>query len=275
VSVEDLEEKLCGIQGVSSVDVVSFVNASEAEIVDKKEKNDSHTVQTVHTDSELSDEKKKHSTVIVNKSSVVLDIAPEDIDVDLDDLENGVTAIQMNGLTWKKFERIDIAYGIKKLRGQCLVVDSLVSVDELVDKLSSMNGVQSVDIFSFVNASEAGGDGNVDKAKKDKGQKKKGNSNTTNSVIKDVSPKSMVLFDVMPSDVDVDMEGLEERVRGVVKEGLIWKGSDIVDVAYGIKKLRIRCQVVDSKVSVDDLSTELSGFDIVQSVDIVSFVNDT
>lgn len=45
--------------------------------------------------------------------------------------------------------RIPIAYGIEKLRIMSAVVDDLVSVDDLMEKIEEVENVQSVDIFSF------------------------------------------------------------------------------------------------------------------------------
>lgn len=43
-------------------------------------------------------------------------------------------------------------------------------------------------------------------------------------------------------------------------------------MAFGINKLQIVCVIEDAKVSVDDISEKIEGFeDFVQSVDIASF----
>ena len=45
-----------------------------------------------------------------------------------------------------------------------------------------------------------------------------------------------------------------------------------VPIGYGISKLQIMCTVEDLKVSVDDLTEKIEGFeDHVQSVDIAAF----
>jgi len=90
-----------------------------------------------------------------------------------------------------------------------------------------------------------------------------------------VNNRSSIVFDIMPNDIDVNMDELENNTRNIAQDGLTWKNSEVLDVAYGIKKLRIRCQVVDDKVSVDDLEERLGEMDLVQSVTILSFVNDT
>lgn len=44
------------------------------------------------------------------------------------------------------------------------------------------------------------------------------------------------------------MKLVEEKVRSVQADGLVWGASKLVPVAYGIKALQITCVVVDDKV---------------------------
>lgn len=67
------------------------------------------------------------------------------------------------------------------------------------------------------------------------------------------------------------MKALEETVRGLEKDGLLWGASKLVAVGFGIKKLQINLVIEDEKVSVDDLQDEIANFeDYVQSSDVVS-----
>ncbi|KAJ3280726.1 hypothetical protein HDU79_011422 [Rhizoclosmatium sp. JEL0117] len=84
--------------------------------------------------------------------------------------------------------------------------------------------------------------------------------------------KSMVILDVKPWDDETDMKALEESVRGIAMEGLVWGTSKLVAIGYGIKKLQITAVVEDDKVGVDDLSDQIQAFeDYCQSVDVASF----
>ncbi|KAK1433910.1 hypothetical protein QVD17_10828 [Tagetes erecta] len=89
------------------------------------------------------------------------------------------------------------------------------------------------------------------------------------------SGKSSVLMDVKPWDDETDMKKLEEAVRSVQMEGLLWGASKLVPVGYGIKKLQIMLTIVDDLVSVDSLIeerlTEEPINEYVQSCDIVAF----
>ncbi|CAN6294764.1 unnamed protein product [Urochloa humidicola] len=89
------------------------------------------------------------------------------------------------------------------------------------------------------------------------------------------SGKSSVLLDVKPWDDETDMQKLEEAVRSVKMEGLLWGASKLVPVGYGIKKMQIMMTIVDDLVSVDSLIedhlyTEPAN-EYIQSCDIVAF----
>uniref|UniRef100_T1JM91 Elongation factor 1-beta n=1 Tax=Strigamia maritima TaxID=126957 RepID=T1JM91_STRMM len=87
-----------------------------------------------------------------------------------------------------------------------------------------------------------------------------------------VIAKSSVVLDVKPWDDETDMKIMEQKVRTIQTDGLIWGVSKLVPVGYGIHKLQIGCVVEDEKVSIDWLSEEIQQFeDIVQSVDIAAF----
>ncbi|XP_068953024.1 elongation factor 1-delta isoform X2 [Petaurus breviceps papuanus] len=84
--------------------------------------------------------------------------------------------------------------------------------------------------------------------------------------------KSSILLDVKPWDDETDMAKLEECVRSIQLDGLVWGGSKLVPVGYGIRKLQIQCVVEDDKVGTDILEEEITKFeDYVQSVDIAAF----
>jgi len=56
------------------------------------------------------------------------------------------------------------------------------------------------------------------------------------------------------------MKALEEAVRGIEKDGLVWGASKLAPVGFGIKKLQINLVVEDAKVSLDELRTSPVGF---------------
>ena len=83
--------------------------------------------------------------------------------------------------------------------------------------------------------------------------------------------KSIVTMDVKPWDDETDMKELENSVRSIEKDGLVWGGSQLVAIGFGIKKLQINMVIEDDKISLDELQEEIAEFeDYVQSSDIVS-----
>jgi len=86
-----------------------------------------------------------------------------------------------------------------------------------------------------------------------------------------VIAKTSVLFDVKPWDDETDMEAMKEAVKTVEMDGLVWGATKLVPVGYGINKLQIMCTVEDEKVSIEELSEIMEGFeDYVQSVDVAA-----
>ncbi|CAL8288412.1 unnamed protein product [Lota lota] len=84
--------------------------------------------------------------------------------------------------------------------------------------------------------------------------------------------KSSILLDVKPWDDETDMAKLEECVRTIQMDGLLWGQSKLVPVGYGIRKLQIGCVVEDDKVGTDILEERITAFeDYVQSMDVAAF----
>jgi len=52
-----------------------------------------------------------------------------------------------------------------------------------------------------------------------------------------------VTLEVKPWDDETDMKALEESVRSIEQEGLLWGASTLVAVGYGIFKLQINLVV--------------------------------
>jgi len=89
---------------------------------------------------------------------------------------------------------------------------------------------------------------------------------------KEVIAKSSVLFDVKPWDDTTDLKLMEEKVREIQMEGLLWGASKLVEVAFGVKKLTINAVIVDDLVSTEDIEEQITAHeDLVQSVDIAAF----
>lgn len=74
-----------------------------------------------------------------------------------------------------------------------------------------------------------------------------------------------------PTDDETDMKELEDTLRSIEMDGLVWGASKLVTIAFGVKKLQINLVVEDEKVSLDDLQGKIEeDEDHVQSTDVVS-----
>jgi len=94
--------------------------------------------------------KKSKKPALVAKSNVILDVKPWDDETDMAELEKVVRTIEMEGLLWGVSKLVPVGYGIKKLQINTVIVDDLVSVDELQEKIEAFEDfVQSVDIAAF------------------------------------------------------------------------------------------------------------------------------
>jgi elongation factor 1-beta len=95
------------------------------------------------------------------------------------------------------------------------------------------------------------------------------------SIKKKESGKSSVLLEVKPWDDETDMQKLEETVRSIKMDGLLWGASKLIPVGYGIKKLQIMMTIEDDLVSVDNLIEDYltvePANEYIQSCDIVAF----
>lgn len=84
-----------------------------------------------------------------------------------------------------------------------------------------------------------------------------------------LAAKSVVTMDVKPWDDETDMKELEKSVRSIEMDGLVWGGSKLVPVGYGVSKLQINLVIEDDKVGLDDLQDAIAEFeDYVQSSDV-------
>ncbi|TKY73633.1 Elongation factor 1-delta [Spatholobus suberectus] len=123
----------------------------------------------------------------------------------------------------------------------CLVAEAIATPQLLTRRLAAED--DDVDLFG-------------EETEKEKKAAKERAAVVKASTKKKESGKSSVLLDVKPWDDETDMKKLEESVRSVQMDGLLWCASKLVPVAYGIKKMQIKLTIVDDLVSVDNLIEE-------------------
>jgi len=131
----------------------------------------------------------------------------------------------------------------------------------------------SDDLFGDDSDEEEEEETQAEKAKREKMEEAKKKAMEAKAKPKKVViAKSEVVLDVKPWDDETNMKELEDNVKSIVMDGLVWGSSKLVPVGYGISKLRITCVVEDEKVSTDDIEDKIVGFeDHVQSMDIFAF----
>ncbi|MCS6767622.1 MAG: elongation factor 1-beta [Candidatus Nitrosocaldus sp.] len=75
---------------------------------------------------------------------------------------------------------------------------------------------------------------------------------------------------VMPADVDVNLDALVDRVRGVVPDGVQIKRYSKEPIAFGISALMLDMVMDEDTASTDSLEERLRGVDGVGEVEVVS-----
>uniref|UniRef100_A0A6G1SFC4 Elongation factor 1-beta n=1 Tax=Aceria tosichella TaxID=561515 RepID=A0A6G1SFC4_9ACAR len=129
-------------------------------------------------------------------------------------------------------------------------------------KAGPSGGDDDLDLFGSDDDEEAE-KAKAERAKQMEAQKKGGKPG--------VVAKSSIALDIKVWDDETDLKAIEQTVRSIEKEGLLWGSSQLIPVAFGMNKLRIVCVVEDEKVSVDWLTDKIEELELVQSTDIAAF----
>ena len=84
--------------------------------------------------------------------------------------------------------------------------------------------------------------------------------------------KSIIVFDIKGYEVDFDWNAYADKVRQIEFDGLTWLDShQVLDIAFGMKKLRMTCIVFDYVETEDIWEKIKEDEENIQNVDIVSF----
>ncbi|MES1918379.1 hypothetical protein MHBO_000349 [Bonamia ostreae] len=96
--------------------------------------------------------KNKADTSLGTRAQVVFDVLPEEAETNPDFLEKVVKTVVMDGVEWKNFEAMDLAFGVKKLRVSSIIANN-VSMDEVEEKIktAAKDKVQLVETVSMRN----------------------------------------------------------------------------------------------------------------------------
>jgi len=86
----------------------------------------------------------------IAKSSLVIDVKPWDDETDMVELEKAVRSVEMEGLVWGPSKLVPHSYGIKFLQIGAVVVDDLVSIEDLEERITAFEDyIQSMDVAAF------------------------------------------------------------------------------------------------------------------------------
>lgn len=83
--------------------------------------------------------------------------------------------------------------------------------------------------------------------------------------------KSTLVLAVKPADTEVNLDALEEKIRAIQMDGLLWGKSQRAEMCFGLMQLQMGAVVTDD-VSIDDLQEKIEAMeDEVQSTEIIAF----
>eukprot|EP00922_Rhytidocystis_sp_ex-Travisia-forbesii_P018194 GHVS01027074.1.p2 GENE.GHVS01027074.1~~GHVS01027074.1.p2 ORF type:complete len:274 (+),score=64.40 GHVS01027074.1:96-824(+) len=81
----------------------------------------------------------KPKKVVINKSSLVIEVKPNNIDTDLEAVWDLVKNITIEGVTWGiGHKKVPIAFGLYKLQVSCVILDDLVNTEEIMEQIEAL-----------------------------------------------------------------------------------------------------------------------------------------
>ena len=80
--------------------------------------------------------------------------------------------------------------------------------------------------------------------------------------------KVLIIFRLMPTGPDVDMEGLSKAAATALPSGAALRGTSIQPIAFGLKALNLSVVVADEEGWTDKLEQSLGALPGVQGVEV-------
>ena len=81
----------------------------------------------------------------------------------------------------------------------------------------------------------------------------------------------VALIDIIPDDVDIDFESLVEKVKNVLPDSCTLEHYDVMPVAFGLKKARLRIRYPEEWGGTDRLEEILGNLDGLQAIEAIAF----
>ncbi|MHA2126027.1 MAG: elongation factor 1-beta [Promethearchaeota archaeon] len=86
-----------------------------------------------------------------------------------------------------------------------------------------------------------------------------------------LSKEFIALIDVVPDDTDVDFEGFVEGLKKVLPESCTLERYEVLPVAFGLKKARVRVRYPEEWGGTDRLEELFSQVDGIQGIEAIAF----
>ena len=97
--------------------------------------------------------KKKEKKPIIAKSEVIFEVKGYEADDDFEKIAAKVRTIEKEGLVWKDSHKIvPVGFGMNKLEMGMIIVDDLISTEDIFEVIEAWEEVQSVDVTKFTKA---------------------------------------------------------------------------------------------------------------------------
>lgn len=81
----------------------------------------------------------------------------------------------------------------------------------------------------------------------------------------------IALIDIIPDDVDEDFEALIKKVKGILPDTCTVEAYDVMPVAFGLEKARLRIRYPEEWGGTDKLEEMLGKLDGLQGIEAIAF----
>ena len=81
----------------------------------------------------------------------------------------------------------------------------------------------------------------------------------------------IALIDIIPEDVETDFDAMMEEVKKVLPESCTLERHDIMPVAFGLKKARVRIRYPEEWGGTDKVEEYLQKIDGLQGIESIAF----
>ena len=81
----------------------------------------------------------------------------------------------------------------------------------------------------------------------------------------------IALIDVIPEDTDVDFDTFVQQIKGVLSEECTLEAHEILPVAFGLRKARIRVRYPEEWGGTDNVEEMLKKLDSAQGIEAIAF----